>query len=543
MLESIQHTNHWTLRDIFLPRVTGGLYYRPLIGLSYMADKTFFHQNPFALHAENVLLHLANIFLVFFLISEFSAKTKHMASGFVALGGSLLFGLHPIVTESVNWISGRTDLLMGFFLLTSALLLARYRTTGNSYLPWLAAGAFLCALLAKELAIAFLPGYFFLLYTKQATHKTDGASLAKIFLIVGGVTLLVVGTFLTLRGIAFTSNSTRIGLTLQYMQINPGHSFFLFLGAIGFYFKKLLFPWPLNFAIVEIDPIYDLLAIPLIGCCLYIAWQRTLWATLFITGILLFTPALLIALNQIAWAPYAERYLYSTTAFVSIATILYWKERCLQRTRAWHYVIFTMLLALVGLTALHRNFVWQTNRAILADTAIKSPSFARIQWLYGAALFQAGDYEKALFYTKRAATLPSSPIFYDQIPEINLGHILRRLDRIPEAIATFEAVITKTSDSSPEAHEGLLECYRHLWQQADAPGKKHEYLQHMQRHGERLFSLRPDPLIYYNLGKMALASKEHHAARIFFALAADRMPPNHEFLPFARKLLLLHEAA
>jgi len=543
MVASLQQVSHWNLRDLFLPGASGGLYYRPLLMISFFVDKAIFNLNPFTLHAENVLLHLANTLLIFSIIRLLFALNGGDSHPGYAFLGSLLFGLHPMVTESVNWISGRTDLLMGFFLLLSTLLLVQYRLSGHKLLPWLAAIAFLAALLSKELAIAFLPGYFLILCAK-APGQNDQLHppvfwRRKIFIFVG-VTFLVIGTFFLLRSIAFTSNSSRIGLTFQYMQINPEHSFFLFLRAIGFYLKKILIPWPLNFAIVEVDPLYELAAIPLLGLCLYIALKGTLGSALFTAGLLLFSPALLIALNQIAWTPYAERYLYCTVAFVSMATVMYCDQSPFFLGKQWRYGLLSGFVLIGALTIWQRNYTWQANERILADTARKSPSESTVQWLYGATLFEKGDYQNALIYTQQAASLPRNPMFYNSIPDVNLGIIFYHLNRIPEAIVAFETVNRKKFGLSPEAHEGLIDCYRRLWFSATDTDQKEELFQAMQGHSNRLFSLRPDPLIYYNLGKIALADHNRAEAAVFFQKAISSMQEGHEYLPFARKFLQQH---
>jgi len=456
-----------------------------------------------------------------------------------AFAGSLLFGLHPIVTESVNWISGRTDLLMGFFLLLSTLFLIRYRFNERKVLPWLAALSFLCALLCKELAIAFLPGFFLILYARtqnQVDSTESTSSKRKKLILIAAVTLLVIGSFFLLRTVAFSSNSSRIGLTLQYIQINPEHSFFLFLRAVGFYLKKLLIPWPLNFAIVEVDPLYELAALPLIGICLYIAFKGTLTSAIFIAGLFLFSPALLIALNQIAWTPYAERYLYSTTAFVSIATVLWFSSSTVAQVKKGGAVLLAGFLVVAVVTTTQRNFTWQTNQRILEDTANKSRNFSNIQWLHGSALFEQGDYQEALNRSRRAVNLPGSPLYLNPLREITLGYVYLRLNRTSEAIAIFETVIKKTKDKIPEAHEGLIDCYSRLWEQATEQKQKQEYLDAMLSHGNRLYSLRPDPLVYYNLGKKAMAGKAFEQAGMLFDKAVLNMQEGHEYLPFARKL-------
>ena len=538
MVASIQHAGQWNLLDLFLRKASEGLYYRPLSYLTFLINQSVFGLSAFSLHAENVIVHLANTLLIFFIIQGLLKFEESKPSPKTAFIGSLLFGLHPLVTESVNWISGRTDLIMGFFLLISVFCLIQYRKSEKNYLIWFAALSFLCALLSKESAIAFLPGFFLVLYAKSLSAKFQASSdlRTKIFIMIG-ITLLVVGTFFLLRSISYSSNSSRIGITLQYMQINPCHSFFLFLRATGFYLIKLIFPWPLNFAIDDVDPLYELTAIPLLGICLYIAAQRTMNSAIFTAGLLLFTPALLIGLNQIAWTPYAERYLYSTTAFSGIALVMYCHRRCAMLPPRWLYILATVVLLVFAGGTLQRSTVWKKNINILTDTAKKSPRNSTILWLYGAALLQEGKYQEALEYTQRAAKVPVNPLSYNQIPEINIGQIQYSQGNIIDAIATFEIVVKKSSGKSPEAQEGLLDCYRALWRRAAAKEEKEKYFQSMKMHAELLFALRPKPLIYYNLGKLALTDNDPEEARKLFTKAAANMKENHEYYPFVHKLL------
>lgn len=540
MVEPLRRISEWRLRDLFFPGTSGGLYYRPLLALSFFIDKSLFHLSAFSLHSENVFLHLLNTLLVYRLIRQLlGLKSAGMHPGW-AFVGSLLFGLHPIVTESVNWISGRTDLLMTFFLLLSTMCLVHYRMSGRKPLLWLAGCCFLCALLSKELAIAFLPGVFLILSARTDASHASAMTLPRVprnrqLLILVGVGLLVIGTFFLLRGLAFSSNSSRIGLTLQYIQINPMHSFFLFLRAIGFYLKKLVIPWPLNFAIVDVDPLYDLAAIPLLGLCCFIASRNTMASAMFTCGLLMFSPALLIALNQIAWTPFAERYIYSTTAFMSIAFVLTCAGHKVFVPRRWCYGFFAALFIPMAITTLHRNFIWQENVAILADTAAKSPLFSNIQWLYGAALFEQGDYDQALVYCQKAMRLPGSPLYYNPRQEVSLGYIYLHFDRLDEAMTTFETVVRKSIDKSFEAHDGLVEVYKRLWVKASGNEQKQKYIDAMHIQADSYFRLRPDPMIYYNLGKWAITHHAFQEAGTFFNSAVVHMPAEHEYLPLAKK--------
>jgi protein O-mannosyl-transferase len=101
--------------------------WHPVTWISHMLDVQFFGLNPHAHHGVNLLFHLANTALLFFVLHR---MTKALwRSAFVAA----LFALHPLHVESVAWVAERKDLLSTFFLLltlcTYALYTERRRTS------------------------------------------------------------------------------------------------------------------------------------------------------------------------------------------------------------------------------------------------------------------------------------------------------------------------------------------------------------------------------------------------------------------------------
>ena len=95
-------------------------YWLPVTWVSFMVDRTVQGPRPQGYHRTNVLLHAANVGLLWWLAY---GLTGH-------LGGSVLvaalFGWHPLRLEAVAWISSRKDLLGTFFGLWAMLAYARY---------------------------------------------------------------------------------------------------------------------------------------------------------------------------------------------------------------------------------------------------------------------------------------------------------------------------------------------------------------------------------------------------------------------------------
>ena len=82
--------------------------WHPITWLSHMADVQFFGLNPLGHHFTNLLLHLCNVLLVFFLLR--AATPSVFCSGVVAV----LFAIHPLNVETVAWVAERKSLLSMF---------------------------------------------------------------------------------------------------------------------------------------------------------------------------------------------------------------------------------------------------------------------------------------------------------------------------------------------------------------------------------------------------------------------------------------------
>ena len=108
-------------RDYF--KISGELSYRPLVTLSYFIDYSIWHLNPFGFHLTNLLIHSLNTFIVYLLI--FKITRRFNLTGI----SCLFFGIHPILTETVNSVGFREDLLCATFFLLTLLFYAKLYTS------------------------------------------------------------------------------------------------------------------------------------------------------------------------------------------------------------------------------------------------------------------------------------------------------------------------------------------------------------------------------------------------------------------------------
>ena len=168
---------------------------RALLKLSFALNHQG-HAGVAGFRAVNIALHACNTLLVFVLLRKLGRALPQLdarAASISATVATLVFALHPVQTESVTYISGRSNVLMASFALLALLAWSR---RGESSRPWLAVllglVAMTAAMAAKETA-AVLPLAFLLwsLATRDAPGRKLLPALLAAFLLVA--LLLAIG--------------------------------------------------------------------------------------------------------------------------------------------------------------------------------------------------------------------------------------------------------------------------------------------------------------------------------------------------------------
>jgi protein O-mannosyl-transferase len=121
--------------------------WHPLTWLSHMADVQLFGLRPAGHHATSFLLHVVNVLLLFFLLSEMMGQM--WPSAFVAA----VFGVHPLNVESVAWVSERKNVLSTSFLLLTIWAYVRYVRQSGWKRYALVIGLFIVGLMTKPMLV------------------------------------------------------------------------------------------------------------------------------------------------------------------------------------------------------------------------------------------------------------------------------------------------------------------------------------------------------------------------------------------------------
>jgi hypothetical protein len=530
------NTDQFSLRTIFLPGGSGG-YYRPLLQTSFLIDKYVWGLEESFMHLNNILLHLGNTLLVFF-IARKTVSLLDLRSTILPLAAAVLFAVHPINTEAVNWISGRTDLLAAFFLLLSVWLLLN--RPFSLVFSLLSALSVLLACLSKETALFFLPAAIILpLYLQAGKADAPPLRMSCLKAIPHAIIVILAGAgYFLLRMQALAKGDEGVARVVTHVagsqSADPLATIRVVIKTAGFYAKKLFIPFPLNFGIIHVSDFYIFIGLLV---CILIAWlltRRTITSFFFIAAAAVGASALMIPLLNTTWTPVAERYMYIPSAFFTLGIMLSLGQ-CRQGIQHQNrLVVLAGLLAIVACYGTFtRNLLWQDNLALYRDTLRKSPGFVPAQNEIAVALNRMGRTEEAQAIYK--SFTPREDLKNFQYGIINKAGALANSGDYAEARRVLQDALL-----NPGKHEVLIlqkmlevskvEIIRGKTTSGAVYGDSVKRL-------SRLYEITGDPFYQYRLGVVNLHEKNYSEALAAFSVVCKTAPKDIYYRKPAEKLV------
>lgn len=318
-----------------------------------------FGQVAWAFHAVSMLGHAVCSVLVLKL-----GRRLHLSAA-AALGGALLFALHPSHVESVSWIASIKDPLFAAFTLGSVLLFLRWRDEAKTWLYLVSLVCLVAALLCKSIAIC-TPVLMLVLDRRTCRTSWRNAVLA----VVAPAVIAAIGALQTVM-IGKLSNA-----------VVPPHGgswgahYFLSAWALVRFVQQAVVPWGFSLQHCFRPPHgFDLrylglaaLAVGVLGCA-WLARQRypkLLWVLGWFFG------ALLPVSNVFpTYAVMADRYLYLPSVASCLA--LGWLVRGWGIRRGW--LLLVGVAAIYGAITVQRQLIWWHESALWAE-AVADPACA-----------------------------------------------------------------------------------------------------------------------------------------------------------------------
>ena len=222
-----------------------GNYYRPLFLLWFRLQYMAFGLKPWGWHLCTVLTHVGVTVLVYYL------SVRLLKDRRAALFATLIFGLHPVHVEAVAWISGVTESILAFLVISSFLCYLNGRTEHSHGRAYLAASLvlYVLAMLAKETALV-LPMIIFASELIWSGHA--GAFSWRAWLHRGLAALGVVTPYLVLSGVYLGLRIRALNGFQNPRESHPfSHMVLTWPSVLWFYVRHLI--WP-----VGLGPFYDM---------------------------------------------------------------------------------------------------------------------------------------------------------------------------------------------------------------------------------------------------------------------------------------------
>lgn len=462
-------------------------YYRPLTMLTFLIENRLHGLNPLPMHFINILLHAANAFLVYCLARSV------IKDGYASLLAGLLFVVHPISTEAVNFLSGgRNTLLACFFALVAFLLHRRSIIKENISLAVAGAFFFLAGLFSKETGLMIIP--FIAVQEIPSLRNFSRSGYRAVVRLAPYV--ICTAIYMLLRRSALDAAGVRIDILtglgsrlLDNLYIIPRYI--------------LTITWPFS-----ASPRYYLpedlhvQALPLIGAWLGIAvvlgWLLTRGrsrASVFgLSWLVVFwLPA--SGIVPIPSAPMADRYFYipAIGLWIIVADQLSRLFRSAGEVSRYVTVAAVIVLLVLMMMTIARNPDWKNDVALFSlyvkqnpdqafghhnlgcayldtmgdlDAAEREfekalsldPQFPRLRTQMGYIQLLRGDFRSAVRHYNEA--IVQNP--FDAEAHLNLGMALERLGMHDEAIDEYRRFLAVPGNELPESRSYARERIQNL---------------------------------------------------------------------------------
>ncbi|QQG40427.1 MAG: tetratricopeptide repeat protein [Candidatus Levyibacteriota bacterium] len=397
--------------------------YPPMRQFLYLVAYKIGGLNPALFRSFNIIFHAGTVMLIYTILCVMQ-KPK------VGILAAALFAVHPILVESITWITAGAHAQYSFFFLLALLFYILPRKNTLNYA--VSIGFYILALLSSEkavvLALAF-PLFEFSFGSLIRSWKR----IIPYFILSGFWVLLYLRLF-TLR-IEFFEGPQLIDSTF----VNP----LLQIPIAITSYLQLIF-WPNNLTIYHTELSFTLFEyivrviffIIFLGVAAYCFRRNRLiffWLTFFLV-------TLLPTINPFvhAWIV-AERYIYlGTIGIVVTVAVIFARLGENLKYKKTIYIVFSFIIFSLAIRTIVRNIDWQNEDNLWLATKETSPSSAQNHNNLGDYYGRHGDLENSVKEFKRAIEL--KPNYADAYH--NLGNAYRDMGRFEDAIKQYEKALS-----------------------------------------------------------------------------------------------------
>jgi protein O-mannosyl-transferase len=436
---------------------------RPLVNLTVALNYYFGGVDPEGYHILNLVLHWISTLLLLVIVQrtlelEYFGERFQDSAELLALAVSLLWTVHPLQTETVVYITQRTELMVGFFYLSTLYACQRYwaASSPTSQRKWLILATLTClaGMACKEVMVT-APVIVFLFERTFITGSFRRA-LKQSWPLYSGLVLgwgLLAG--LNYQGPRSATAGFGLGISAYTYWLTQAK-------VLLMYFKLVVWPWPLIIhyefpylsSVAEAWPwLLPVLLLSLVTTVLL--WQRSVVGFAGACVFIILSPTLFVPVTtEVA----AERRMYIPLAAILAAVVAggyamtrralelradaagrISKQRQLLKGTA--VIVLAAAIAL-SLVSIRRLAAYDSPLVLWEDAALQQPDDPVIRNNLGTTLLGMHQDEDAKRQFERALKL--SPRW--TIAMRNVADALREMGRNQEAIGEYQRVLKISPD-------------------------------------------------------------------------------------------------
>ena len=489
--------------------------YYPLLHTVFWIEHKLWGAWPLPYHLLNIALHALTALLLWRILERLQLPGAWLAAG--------IFALHPVLVESVAWISELKNTLSGAFCAGSALLYLKYDRERKGGAYFIALALFLAGVMTKTVIVTLPPVLLVIFWWKRGTlsWKRDFAPLIPFFLVglvAGLVTIWAEEKFSVEHGEAFD-------FSLIDRFLIAGRLFWFYLGEL-FWPKNLMliYPaWKISQAIWW-QYFFSLAALILfLGLWIIRKKSRGPLAAAICFLVMLFPVLGFFNLSYFMSAVGGDhhtaifradhfQYLATVAVIAPISTGVAWLAAQVKASmRPIIYAGSAALLLLLASLTWAQSAIYRDAETCFRAVIAKNPNSATARSNLGSALLNKGSVDEAIVQLKRSVEIDSDY----QFGHYNLAAALMEKGEPDEAIPHLRTVL-KANPNHPKAYYTL----------GNALAKKGEADEAVASY-KRALQLQPNfPDAHTNLANLLLEKGEIAEALTHYRTAMEFQPDN-----------------
>ncbi len=421
--------------------------YRPVLLTSYAFNYLVGELDPTWYHAGNVLLHGVNVALLYGLLLALGMPSAQ------ALVASLMFAVTPLNSETVNYVSSRSELLMASFLLASCLCYVRSTKAEFHRGVWffISVASATLAILTKSVAVITVPLWVLCDWLSTGSWHSAWGERRRHHLAMLGLIGVYLAYSRSVIGKAILSPIRDLDVQLWTQ-------------AKSWVYYLTMLPFPVHLSVER----------------QFVASRNVMDGPVMVAGLMLISLAVVLLVGSRLTGKPATRpsAIHSAATWVRFGVVwaaitllpsaivplivLVNEHRCylasagaatviagclagLRSRQGPVTVIVCIWVAVAVCLTVAREEVWKDEVSLWRDATAKGPLMVKPHQRLAVALERAGAVDEAEQFYRKAIELRPAHVSSRN----NLGHLLMRAGRSAEAEQQFRVLLGYSPDSIP----------------------------------------------------------------------------------------------